>query len=163
MNDSNLKKNQHSVYALYYHVVLVVKKRRPVLTDEMCVFLRVIGKRLLEGWGGELVELNTDRDHLHMLIGLKPSQAPSVYISVLKTQFSKQLHKHFGPEIQLQLKDDAFWTRSYYVATTGGVNLEAVKSYIEEQQTEKHKRKYEKTGKYAGYYKKHYKNRNRPG
>ena len=145
----NTKKTYHAAYNLTYHVVLVVKYRKQVLTEEMCLFLRELGKRLMEGYGGELLELNTDRDHLHMLIRLLPSQAPSVYICSLKTQFSKELHKHFGEEINLKLKDGSFWTASYYVSTTGTTNLDAVMECIEKQNTSEHKRKYEKTGRYS--------------
>lgn len=149
MKETDIKKSQHSVYALTYHVVFVTKYRRPVLTEEMGEYLKMLGTRLMEGYGGSLVELNTDRDHLRMLITLKPNQAPSTYICSLKTQFSKELHKHFGSEIALLLKGDALWTASYFVATTGGANIETVRKYIEDQRTDGHKRKYEKTNRYA--------------
>ena len=144
----NTKRYQHAVFNLTYHVVLVVKYRKPVLTDEMCEFLRLLGKRLMEGYGGELIELNTDKNHLHMLISLKPNQAPSVYICSLKTQFSKELRKHFGSEIRLLLKGDAFWSSSYFVATTGTTNMKSVMEYIQSQNTEEHKRKYVRSGHY---------------
>lgn len=37
---------------------------------------------------------------------------------------------------------------SYFCATTGSVSMDTVKSYIEAQRTEEHKRKYVKSGKY---------------
>lgn len=148
MRDEQVKKRQHAAYALSYHVVLVTKYRRPVLTEEMGNYLTALAKRLLENNGGELLELNTDRDHLHMLISLRPNVAPSVCICSLKTQFSKELHKHYGEEIRLQVRGEALWSASYFVATTGGANIDTVRQYIESQRTEEHKRKYEKSSRY---------------
>ncbi|MBQ6635071.1 MAG: transposase [Lachnospiraceae bacterium] len=41
------------------------------------------------------------------------------------------------------------WQPSYFVATTGTTVMEKVKEYIDSQQTEEHRRKYEKTGRYS--------------
>ncbi len=34
--------------------------------------------------------------------------------------------------------DTSFWSRSYFIATTGSVSLETVKQYIESQRSEEH-------------------------
>lgn len=147
--DQRIRKTHHSVYAISYHLVFVVKYRKPVLTPEMGDYMESIARRLLKANGGGLISLKTDRDHVHLLIELKPTDAPSRAAGSLKTQFSKELHQHFGHEIALQLKGSTFWSASYFIATTGGVTLETLEKYVASQQTEAHHRKYISRGRYG--------------
>ena len=43
---SNLNRNQHSVYILTYHLVLVIKYRRNVINDDIFDSLRGIFKNI---------------------------------------------------------------------------------------------------------------------
>ena len=43
---------------------------------------------------------------------------------------------------------DSFWSASYFCAATGSGSMDTVKSYIEGQRTDEHKRKYVRSGKY---------------
>ena len=83
----------HSAYLLTYHMVFISKRRRKILTPEMKKYLEDAARRLLDEMGDELIELNTDQDHLHILVSLKPDQAPATVANVLKTQFSKSIRK----------------------------------------------------------------------
>lgn len=149
MNGLEPKRKQHSVYLLTYHVVFVVKYRRKVITDEMAEFMKGEAARLMKGYGGELMEMNADRDHVHLLVSMDPSMAPAKYICSLKTQLSKSVRARFADQYRNVLWGDAFWSSSYFICTTGGANIETVRKYIEEQGHERKKRSYHRTGKYA--------------
>ena len=143
-----LRKKKHSVYSMTYHAVFVVKYRRKVITPEMNEFMKSKAAELMEGYGGTLIEMESDLDHVHLLFELPPSQAPSVIVCSLKTQLSKEVRKRFANEISGRLYGDAFWSASYFICTTGGVTIDILRQYVQSQPTEEHKRKYTKSGKY---------------
>lgn len=148
------RSTRHCVYRLTYHLVFVTKYRKPVISDGMGDFLKEEAARLCRGYGCELVSAETDRDHMHLLVSMNPSDSVTVIVRSLKTQLSKEVHSHpvYGPEAKRLLKGNApFWSPSYFVATTGSVSMETVKSYIESQRTDEHCRKYTKR---SGYWEK---------
>lgn len=142
---------RHSIYKLTYHVIFVTKWRKPAISNEVGDFMVETARRLCIGYGGELVSGETDRDHIHLLISLSPNACVGTVIRSLKTQLSKEVHAHpeHGPYVKQFLFGDApLWSSSYFVASTGSVSMETVKSYIEAQRTDEHKRKYEKRSRY---------------
>ncbi len=136
--------NPHSVYQMSYHIILVTKYRRKVINQEMTEVMRERAAELLDRVNGSLIEFNSDQDHVHLLIELTPSVAPSAVVNNLKSQLSRLVRKQFADHIKKYLWGDAFWSSSYFICTTGGVTLENLKAYVESQQTEEHQRKYKK-------------------
>lgn len=139
----------HSVYLLTYHIVFVTKYRRPVISDEIGDFMKNHASYLCGRFDGEMLSAETDRDHIHMLVSLPPDVAPSKLVATLKTQLSREVRSYYAEEIREQLWGDAFWSNSYFIATTGTTVMEKVKEYIERQRSEDHKRKYVKSGRYS--------------
>lgn len=142
---------RHSVYLLTYHMVFVTKWRKPVISDEIGAFMVREAGRLCKGYGGELIQGETDRDHIHLLVSLPPKACVGNAVRNLKTQLSRAVHS--TPEYDSYVKqyiygDAPLWSPSYFVASTGSVSLEHVKAYIEGQRTVEHKRKYEKQSSY---------------
>lgn len=144
------KRKSHSVYLLTYHIVLVTKYRKPVISNEIGDFMKNHAAYMCGRFNGEMLSAETDRDHIHLLVSLPPEAAPSRFIGSLKTQLSKEVHTYYKEEVQKYLWGDTpFWSSSYFIATTGTTVMEHVKQYIESQRTDEHKRKYEKSGRYA--------------
>lgn len=143
------KRKSHSVYLLTYHIVFVTKYRKPVISDEIGDFMKDHAAYLCGRFQGELLSAETDRDHIHLLVSLPPDVAPSGLVAVLKTQISKEVRAAYADEIRKYLWGKAFWSDSYFIATTGTTVMEKVKEYIESQRSEEHRRKYEKSGKYS--------------
>lgn len=142
-------KKSHSVYLLTYHIVFVTKYRKPVISDEIGDFMKNHAEYLCGRFDGEVLSIETDRDHMHLLVSLPPDIAPSKLVASLKTQLSKEVRNYYKEEIEKQLWGEAFWSNSYFIATTGTTVMEKVKEYIESQRTDEHKRKYVKSGKYS--------------
>jgi putative transposase len=69
---SDLDKNQHSVYRLTYHLVLVVKYRRQVITEEIFDRLIEIFNKNATNFDIILEESNFESDHIHLLFKAKP-------------------------------------------------------------------------------------------
>lgn len=144
------QKRSHSVYLLTYHLVFVTKYRVPVITDEIGDFMKNHAAYLCGRFDGELISAETDADHIRLLVSMPPDIAPSKLVGTLKTQLSKEVRSEYSEHVKKYLWGDApFWSNSYFIATTGTTVMEKVKEYIESQRTDAHKRKYEKTGRYA--------------
>jgi putative transposase len=124
--------NNHSVFLLQYHMIFVIKYRRKVLTIEISNRLKEIFENIAEKYKIELVEFNHNIDHLHMLFQAEPKSELTKFINAYKSASSRLIKKEF-PEIKKKLWKEAFWSRSFFLATTGGVTLEVLKQYVENQ------------------------------
>ena len=127
-----LDHNQHSVYMLYYHLIMVVKYRRRVINDEISVRGREIFEYIAPGYGITLEEWNHDVDHVHVMFRASPSTEICKFINAYKSASSRLLKKEY-PEIRQKLWKEAFWSQSYCLLTAGGAPIEVIRRYIESQ------------------------------
>jgi len=74
--------------------------------------------------------VETMTDHVHLLISIPPTEAVGILIGKIKGMTAKVLREEF-PHLKSRLPN--LWTRTYFVASTGGVTLEALKQYVESQ------------------------------
>lgn len=80
----------------------------------------------------QVIEQETDLDHIHVLFASKPSVTLSKFINSLKSVTSRMIRKEF-PEVKKDLWKDKFWSPSYFLASVGQVTLDDVKKYVENQ------------------------------
>ncbi len=128
-----LDKSAHSVYALYYHLVMVVKYRQKALySDEIRERLKDIVWNLSEELGIEVVAHEPAEDHYHLLFRATPKTNLVNVANVIKGVSSRRLRQEF-PETKNLLRGDSFWSPSYFLATSGQVSLDALKEYVDSQ------------------------------
>ena len=134
INDSlgSYDRNQHSVYLLYYHLVLVVKYRRKVFDEAVSLRAKEIFSYIAPSYGITLEEWNHDEDHVHVMFRAKPATEISRFINAYKSASSRLLKKEY-PEIRNKLWKDYFWSRSFCLITAGGAPIEVIREYIESQ------------------------------
>lgn len=124
------RSNHNVVYICRYHVIFCPKYRRKVLTTPIDERLKTILAEQIERWGQELIELEVMPDHVHLLVGCDPQFGIHRLIKLLKGYSSHALRQEF-PSLKRRLP--SLWTNSYFCATTGGVTLETLKRYVENQ------------------------------
>lgn len=129
-----MKTLYHCCYALSYHLVLVTKYRRRCLSAKMLDELRAVCEEQLQIKGGAVLEFNGEADHVHLLIEVPPSHSLAVVVNNLKSVSSRMLRKWNGAELAKHYRQPVLWSRSYFVSSVGGANLETVKAYIEGQE-----------------------------
>lgn len=127
-----LDNNNHSVFLLYYHLVLVVKYRRKVFSDQMSQYAKDIFVRIGLSYNITLEEWNHDNDHVHIMFRAHPNTEISKFINAYKSASSRLIKKDF-PEVKRKLWKEMFWSRSYCLLTTGGAPIEIIRKYIESQ------------------------------
>ena len=126
-------KSSHSVYTLNYHLILCVKYRRKVLTDDTIINeLKTRTKNIANGFGINIINQECDKDHTHILFSAKPSSDLVKFINSLKGATAKAI-RHRYPDVKKYLWKDIFWSSSYCLVTTGQATLDQLKKYVEEQ------------------------------
>jgi putative transposase len=128
----DLDNNNHSVFLLYYHLVLVTKYRRKVIDDNISNRLKEIFEKIQDNYNITLQEWNHNKDHIHILFKAHPNTELSKFINAYKSASSRLIKKEY-PKIKEQLWKEYFWSRSYCLLTIGGVSMEVIKKYIEKQ------------------------------
>ena len=131
-----LDNNNHSVFAMYYHLVFVVKYRRKVINDDISNRLKEIFEHIQSNYNITLQEWNHDKEHVHVLFKAQPNSELSKFINAYKSASSRLIKKEY-PQIREQLWKEYFWSRSFCLITTGGVPVDIIKKYIESQGGEK--------------------------
>jgi len=127
-----LDSNNHSVFLLYYHLVLVVKYRRNVFDDDISDYAKDMFVRLSENYNITLIEWNHDVDHVHILFKAHPNTEMTKFINAYKSASSRLIKRDF-PQVKKKLWKEMFWSRSFCLLTTGGSPIDVVKKYIENQ------------------------------
>ena len=69
---------------------------------------------------------------VYLLIDYPPDIALTKLIANLKTVSSRYLRKDF-PQLKESYQKPALWTASYFVASCGGVTVEQLKKYVQNQ------------------------------
>ena len=82
----------------------------------------------------DLLEMDGEEDHVHLLISYPTKLAISVIVNNLKSTSSRRL-RQLNTHIPRQSSNCAFWSRSYFACSAGGANLDTLKEYIENQAT----------------------------
>ena len=137
------RRDAHRVYMLTYHLVFVVKYRKPVIDQEMSDYIRDRVEMFLQNNNGILIEFNSDKDHVHILFEISPDINLAHWVRGVKGALGRKIKEAFPEKLAGHLRQDEFWTDSYFLTTTGGAPIEIIKQYIENQG--KPKRTYRKT------------------
>jgi putative transposase len=128
-----LDSGAHSVYALQYHLVQCVKYRRQIFDNDGIISL--LKQKIMEisdTFHVTVIDIGCDRDHYHMLFRAKPALDIPKYMNAIKTITSREIKRNF-PKVKQKLWGEAFWSPSYFLATSGQVMLEQLKRYVDGQ------------------------------
>ena len=128
-----IRRLNHSIYQIEYHIVWGTKYRRkffiPVARKELkkCIYQL---ERTYPDW--HIVSVNTDRDHIHLIIEFPPKYSIASVVQKLKAHTCFQLKKRFKYIRQIYEKNGSIWGVGYFVSTIG-LNEEQIKRYVELQ------------------------------
>jgi len=131
-------KKRHATFLLNAHIIFIVKYRKKVLFDSQLIYLEKLFIETLEENDCKLIEFNGEVDHVHLVISYEPKHSISSIINNLKGKSSRLLKRDF-PDTAFNLNQkSSLWTRSYFAGSVGGVTLEILKNYIENQDRPKY-------------------------
>lgn len=121
------------VYSIQYHIVWCVKYRHKILTPKIEKRLIEILNMIAECENFQILECNTDKNHIHLLINCSPQHYIPNIIQKLKGISSRLLMKEFGEALKRKLWGGHLWNPSYFVATVSENTEEQIRKYIQNQ------------------------------
>lgn len=118
-------------FSLKYHVIFVVKYRKPLLLsvgESLKRFLLKLEKKFT------IETMEIDKDHLHLLLDCSPSVSISQIVRFLKQRTTLFLWKEHELLLRKHFwKERTIWSDGYFVCSVGNASAETVKRYIENQ------------------------------
>lgn len=121
-------------YSLKVHIVLVTKYRKRLFVNGIDDFLKRACNYLAEQNGWNILAMETDNDHIHILLEYDTIERVCDIISILKQRtthwlwirYKSILSKHYW-------KKHFFWSDGYFVCSIGEVSSATIQKYIESQ------------------------------
>ena len=127
------KKQADAVYYTLYHIVISTKYRRKVLKKGMGDYLKrkilQVGKFHPEI---EIKEVNTDVDHIHILVSIPPKISVSKVVQLIKSNTGRAMRIKFPFLDKVYWGVEGIWSIGYFVSTVG-INESVIRKYIEMQ------------------------------
>lgn len=119
------------VYSIQYHIVWCVEYRHKIITEEIEKRLLEILNKIANDNNFQILECNTDNDHIHLLINCSPQHYIPDMIKALKGVSARLLMKEFGEELKKKLWGGHIWNPSYFVATVSENTEDEIRKYIQ--------------------------------
>jgi len=138
MTTRRLKKLAHSLYECKYHIVFCPKYRYKILQSEVASY--VTEKIYLlcgQKDGVEVLEVNVQPDHVHLVLSIAPKYAISSIMGFLKRKLAMGMFDQF-PDLKKRYWGRHAWSRGYCV-TTVGLDEEAIRQYVKWQNRKEEK------------------------
>lgn len=120
---------------MHVHLVFVAKYRRRVFDGDAINRLRTIFAKTCADFEAQLIEMDGEDDHVHLLVEYPPKVAVSALVNSLKGVSSRMIRKKNYPSIRKKLWGGALWSPSYFAGSCGGAPIEIIRQYIEQQRT----------------------------
>lgn len=131
---AEIKHGRGYVYSIQYHIVWCVKYRHKVLIDDIDTRLKEMLYQIATENGFTISEIESDCDHVHLLIDCTPQDSIPNIIKALKGVSARLLFKEF-PQLKKKLWGGHLWNPSYFVATVSEHTETQIRQYIQNQKT----------------------------
>lgn len=80
----------------------------------------------------QVLEVNTDEDHVHILVSVAPKLSISDTVRIIKSNTARAMKKKFPFLEHGYFDSNTIWSIGYFVSTVG-INESVIKQYIELQ------------------------------
>jgi putative transposase len=121
-----------SLANIVVHLVFSTKSRRPLIRDEDRGQLHAYVTGILKNLDSPLIEINSVRDHIHILFAQSKNYAPARIVERVKTSSSEWIKTVNSWYL------DFAWQHGYGEFSVSPMHVEAVREYIRNQ-TEHHR------------------------
>ena len=129
---SEIRQGRHCVFNMRLHLVFVTKYRRCIISRIIMDDMRTIFSDVCRDFESELVEIDGQKDHVHLLINYPPKVSVSKLVNSLKGVSSRLLRKRYR-QIRKCYWKGVLWSPSYFAGSCGGAPISIIKQYIEQQ------------------------------
>ena len=121
----------HSKFLLLYHFIFVVKYRKQIVDRYP---IKDIFRQVEEGQNFKILKMETDKDHIHMLVETEPKISPLQIVKRLKQLSTVWLWKGYKEDLKKEFwKERTFWSDGYFVCSVGKASERTIRRYIDAQ------------------------------
>ena len=130
---SRFRKLSHALWHCQYHIVCVPKYRYRILTGAVSYEVRRCVRLFSSQKKCEIMELNVQVDHVHLVVMIPPKLSVSDYLGIIKGRTAIRIFKKFT---ELKVKPywgNHFWAPGYCVDTVG-LDEDKIRKYVQYQE-----------------------------
>ena len=133
--NNDIRRGRHCVFNMHVHLVFVAKYRRKVFDSAAIDRLQELFAKVCNGFEAQLLEMDGERDYVHLLVSYPPKVPVSALVNSLKGASSRVLRKE-RPDIAKRFYyKGVLWSPSYFASSCGGAPISIIRQYIEQQAT----------------------------
>lgn len=125
---------RHCVVAMHVHLVFVTKYRHRVFDRDAINRLRALFTKICTDFESELVKMDGEDNHVHLLVRYPSKFSVSKPVNSLKGVSSRMLRQE-RRDLARRYWKGVLWSPSYFAASCGGAPIAILKTYIEQQKT----------------------------
>ena len=143
------RKLSHSIYECKYHVVFCPKYRFRIFQADIADYTRQQIHRLCHQKDlVEVLEVNVQQDHIHLVMSIPPKYAVSSVMGFLKGKLALRL---FGRYERLGKRywGRHLWSRGYCVSTVG-LDEQQIRAYVKWQERKEKQIEQQQLGLFDG-------------
>ena len=129
------KRGGHSKYSMKVHLIFVTKYRKKLfkkkkLSEDIKQFLF----EAIQKYGYSIIQMETDKDHAHILLEYSPKTSVSNIVKQLKQYSTHQMWQYHSDYLSKQYwKHKILWSDGYFACSIGQVSQEIIERYIQNQ------------------------------
>ena len=133
MHNRYIRHNRRK-YNLKAHIVLVTKYSKQLLKGTIADDVKQKILDLCNSNGWNIIAMETDKDHIHFLIGYDTIYRVCDIVKVIKQQTTYHLWQKYSSFMSKQYwKKKIFWSDGYFACSIGEVSSDTIQKYIESQ------------------------------
>ena len=130
---SRFRKLSQTIWHCQYHIVWVPKYRFRVLkgaiAEEVATCIRIFAEQLR----CEIIEMNVQVDHVHLLAMIPPKVSVSALVGTIKGRTAIRVLNKFRKLKEKPYWGNHLWARGYCVDTVG-LDAEMIQKYVKYQE-----------------------------
>ena len=130
---SRFRRLSQSIWHCQYHIVWVPKYRHRILKGELAKDVENLIRAYSNQQKCEIIELNVQIDHVHLLVMIPPKISISTYVGMLKGRIAIRVLNKFKRLKQKPYWGNHFWAKGYCVDTVG-LDSEMIRKYVKHQE-----------------------------
>lgn len=130
---SRFRKLSHSLWHCQYHIVWMPKYRLRILEGEVGQEVSSCVRAFSEQKDCEIIELNVQKDHVHVVVMIPPKHSVSNYMGMIKGRTAIRVFNKFRKLKKKPHWGNHFWARGYCIDTIG-LDADKICRYVKYQE-----------------------------
>ena len=113
---------------------MVTKYRKKLIYTDISKTLKNSIECISKRYNFGIDTMESDQDHIHLLIDISPSHKLSSIVSRLKAITTRELWKVYDYKLKYHFwEKQVFWSRGYFACSVGDASTETIRKYIDNQ------------------------------